>query len=91
MLGCQSLLELAQARNFQGLCNIVQGTVADMPLERTEIVRTFYRGTANKLALCHVETHLLALKNVLHNQPVSIAADETTNIQDYSISCSSKG
>ena len=73
-------------------------TVADIPLEKTESMRPFLQkhckqaGALPQVATLRTtyvprlyEAHFSALQKLLHDQPVSIIADETTDIRDCSI------
>ena len=73
-------------------------TVADIPLEKTEKVRPFLQKycqqagalpQAATLRTTYVprlfEAHFSALLDLLRDKPVSIIADETTDVRDHSI------
>ena len=73
-------------------------TTADIPLEKTEMIRPFLQkhckqaGALPQVATLRTtyvprlfEAHFSALQDLLHNEPVSITADETTDVRDHSI------
>lgn len=73
-------------------------TLAVIPLEKTESMRPFLRkhckqaGALPQVATLRTtyvprlyENHFSAMQSHLHNQPVGIIADETTDIRDHSI------
>ena len=72
-------------------------TVADIPLEKIQKVRPFFRkycSQASSLPVDQLRTiyvtrlfnsHFTALKELLRDKHVSITADETTDIRDHSI------
>ena len=81
------------ALDFLKMC-----TLADIPLEKTEKIRPFLQKhcqqagaipQAPTLRTTYVprlfEAHFLALKDLLRDKPVSIIADETTDVRDHSI------
>ena len=73
-------------------------TLADIPLEKTEKIKPFLQKycaqagalpQTDQLRSTYVprlfEAHFSALKAILKDQPVSITADETTDVRDHSI------
>ena len=73
-------------------------TIADIPLEKTERMSPFLRKYCaqagalpqiDQLRSTYVprvfEAYFTALKDILKGQPVSLTADETTDIRDHSI------
>ena len=81
------------ALDFLKMC-----TLEDIPLEKTDKIRPFLQKhcqqagaipQAPTLRTTYVprlfEAHFLALKDLLRNKPVSIIADEMTDVRDHSI------
>ena len=79
-------------------------TLADVPLEKTDKIRPFLgKYCAQAGALPQIdqlrstyiprlfEAHFSALKAILKNQPVSITADETTDIRDHNVVATLRG
>ena len=73
-------------------------TVADIPLEKTEKMRPFLQKYCKQARSLHqvptlrsmyiarlFESHFSSLTELILDQPVTITADETTDVHDHSI------